>query len=127
MNSHRYRRTLRQIQPTLEDLDSRIAPAAASAATLAAELRVETRQVSRWEASLATSRPGSREQIFLTNHIARTEGRMAVQDARLARLEPASPTTVVHAQPVGQQPATQPTEPTTYGPPDRPLAPVLSI
>ena len=84
MNTHQDQRQLRQTRPTVEDLDSRIAPAATSAATLAAELRVESRQVSRWEASLATARPGSREQIFLTNHIARTEGRLAVQEARLA-------------------------------------------
>ena len=127
MNALRDQRRVRKTRPTLEYLDLRITPTAISAvANLAGELRVESRQVSRWEASLATSRPGSREQIFLTKHIARTEARMSVQEARLARLESATPTVVVHAQPVAPQPATEPTHtrhPIDAWPPFYPFAP----
>lgn len=87
MNALSERRRLRKTRPALENLDPRIAPTAAAGAALAAELRVESRQVGRWEASLATATPGSHAQTVLTNHIARTEGRMAVQNARLGRIE----------------------------------------
>jgi hypothetical protein len=90
MNTLVNQRRVRKTQPTLENLDLRIAPATLSAgANLAAQLKVESRQVGRWEVSLATATPGSREQTFLIRHIARTEGRMAVQDARLARIDAA--------------------------------------
>jgi hypothetical protein len=104
MNAHHDRRQHRKTQPTLENLDSRIAPTAASAAALAAELRVESRHVSRWEALLATSRPGSREQTLLTKHIARTEGRMVVQEARLARIKTSRTIAAVSALPAAQNP-----------------------
>src|SRR5262249_23701511 len=82
----RKRRT--KIQPCLEDLDMRIAPAAmATAAALANALKVETRQIARWETALATAKPGSHHQQVLLNHIARTEERMGVQEARLARIQ----------------------------------------
>jgi len=78
----------RETKPALEHLDLRIAPTAvAAAAALAAELKVEGRQVVRWEGALATATPGSHRQKFLLNHIASTEHRMAVQEARLARIE----------------------------------------
>ena len=70
MNALQEQRQLREARPTLENLDSRIAPTAISAAALAAELKSKAHRVSRWEASLATARPGSRQAVFLTNHIA---------------------------------------------------------
>ncbi len=42
MTMHRDQRQLRTTRPTLENLDSRLAPTATAAATLAAELRVES-------------------------------------------------------------------------------------
>ncbi len=81
--------TRRKSRPHVEQLDSIIAPTAMGAAALATEIRVETRQVSRWETALASARPGSHRESSLNNHIARTEGRMAVQEARLAQLDAA--------------------------------------
>ena len=87
MNACRIQKPRRNNRPHLEELDSRIAPAAVGTAALAAEIRVESRQVGRWQAALGNAEPGSRKQAFLDNHIARTEGRIAVQEARLARIE----------------------------------------
>jgi hypothetical protein len=87
MNSLGTHRRLRKNLPALENLDQRITPSAIpAAAALAAELRVETRQVGHWEAALANSNTVARDQM-LTNHINRTEGRMATQEARLARID----------------------------------------
>jgi hypothetical protein len=112
MNALRQERRLRKSRPGLEQLDLRIAPAATPVAALAAELRVETRQVGRWEASVAIAKPGSHRETVLTNHIARTEGRMAVQEARLARIEarnvftPGGPVPLPPSRPVSQAPTT---------------------
>lgn len=73
--------TRRKSRPHVEQLDSIIAPTAMGAAALAVGIRVETRQVSRWESALASARPGSHRETSLSNHIARTEGRIAVQEA----------------------------------------------
>src|SRR5262249_33157601 len=82
-----YRRRTRT-QPCLEHLDMRIAPTVASTtAALAAALQIEARQVARWETALATATPGSHHQQVLLNHISRTEQRMGLQEARLARIE----------------------------------------
>jgi hypothetical protein len=87
MNSLGTHRRLRKNLPALENLDQRITPSTMpAAAALAAELRVETRQVGHWEAALANSHTETRDQI-LTNRINRTEGRMANQEARLARID----------------------------------------
>jgi hypothetical protein len=89
----------RSTQPTMENLEMRIAPTAVTAAVaLAAELKVEGRQVTRWETALTTTALGSHHQQVLLNHIARTEHRMGVQDVRLARLE-ASPMYRIKGQP----------------------------
>ncbi len=88
MNALGNQRRVRKTQPTLEYLDLRIAPTTISpAANPAAEIRVESRQVVRWEASLETTPRHSREHRFLINHIARTDARIAVQEASLARME----------------------------------------
>ena len=89
MNSLKTHRRLRKSLPALENLDQRITPSAMPAAALAAELRVETRQVGHWEAALANSQTATRDQM-LTNHITRTEGRMANQEARLAQIDAGS-------------------------------------
>ena len=72
----------------LDCLEVKVVPATVSGtAHLAAELRVETHEVDRWETRLETTRPGSREHAILLKDIARTEARIAVQEARLlARL-----------------------------------------
>ena len=88
MNALGNQRRVRKTQPTLEYLDLRIAPTTISpVANPAAEIRVESRQVVRWEASLETTPRHSREHRFLINHIARTDARIAVQEASLARME----------------------------------------
>jgi hypothetical protein len=116
MNTLVNQRRVRKTQPTLEDLDLRIAPATISAgANLAAQLKVESRQVGRWEVSLASASPGSREQTFLVRHIARTEGRMAVQEARLARIESAHAMAVADPAPVRPRHPVPPLEPFNYG------------
>ena len=87
MTATRTQKRRRNTHPTLEHLDMRIAPTAmTAAAAIAAELKVEARHVARWEAALATASPGSHRQQVLMNHIARTEHRMDVQDARLAQI-----------------------------------------
>jgi hypothetical protein len=117
----RKRRT--KIQPCLENLDMRIAPTAmATAAALANALKVETRQIARWETALATATPGSHHQQVLLNHIARTEHRMGVQEARLARIQAralaraqaSSPFRMADPPPtpVQRTPAVMPLEPT---------------
>lgn len=88
MSAPQVHKRRRSTCPTLEHLDMRIAPTAmGAAATVAAALKVEGRQVARWEAALATATPGSHHEQVLSNHIARTEHRMSVQEARLARIE----------------------------------------
>jgi len=88
MYASRQNKPQRNTKPALEHLDMRIAPAAMGAAVaLAAELKVEGRQVHRWEAALATAQPGSSHQRMLSNHIARTEAHMNSQDIRLARID----------------------------------------
>jgi hypothetical protein len=124
MNTQQDQRRLRQTRPTVEDLDSRIAPAVVSAVTLAAEIRVESHQVNRWESQLANSRPGSREHNFLSKHIARTEGRMAVQEARLARIDAPQPMVAASAMAVAVQPADEPLEPIQKPRPRDPWPPI---
>ena len=67
----------------------RIAPTAvAAAAALAAELRVEARQVRRWEAALATTatrKPPATSPARTTS--LEPKHRMGMQEARLARIE----------------------------------------
>ncbi len=110
MNATRTSKRRRNTQPTLDYLDVRIAPAGVTAAALVAELKVEGRQVQRWEAALATAKPGSREQHFLLNHINRTEQRMGRQDVRLAQVEArvlarsASPMYRIKGQPPSNNP-----------------------
>jgi hypothetical protein len=58
-----------------------------TAAALADALKIEARHIARWETALATATPGSHHQQVLLNHIARTEQRMGMQEARLARIE----------------------------------------
>src|SRR5262249_3657638 len=101
-----YKRRTRT-QPFLEHLDMRIAPTAVSAAAaLTAALKIEARQVARWETALATATPGSHHQQVLLNHISRTEQRMGLQEARLARIQAralarihVSPKLIVKGQP----------------------------
>jgi hypothetical protein len=130
MNALHDQRRPRKSRPGLEQLDSRIAPAVIGATALAAELRVEARQVDRWEASLPNAQAGSDKKAFLINHVDRTEGRMAVQEARLARIEARSsgatmfPAPVTVTPPVGNtapvsNAAGTPTGPIT-GPSPRP-------
>jgi hypothetical protein len=88
MSTLRHLRKLRKVQPAPEHLDARVAPATVGAAVvLAAELRIEAREIGRWELALATSKPGSRDHRFLAKQIARTESRMAHQEVRLAGIE----------------------------------------
>jgi len=88
MTATRVLKRRRNTQPAVEHLDMRIAPTAVSAAAaLAAELKVEGRQVHRLEAALSTTTPGSDQQQVLLNRIARTEHRMGTQEVRLARIE----------------------------------------
>jgi hypothetical protein len=90
MNATRNQRRTRTTRPALENLDLRIAPAVMSAVALAAEIKVESHQVARWETSLTTANPGSHRETVLSNHIARTEGRLAVQETRLGLLDTAA-------------------------------------
>jgi len=90
----------------------RIAPTAMSAAAaIAAELKVEGRHVARWEAALTTASPGSHRQQVLLNRIARTEHRMDVQDARLARIA-ARELAQIQASPMYRIQGQPPTHPT---------------
>jgi hypothetical protein len=107
MRAIQTRRRRTKIQPYLEDLDMRIAPAAMStAAALANALKIEARHIARWETALATATAGSHHQQVLLNHIARTEQRMGMQEARLARIQAralarieASPMFLINGQP----------------------------
>jgi hypothetical protein len=100
----------------------RIAPTTvAAAAALAAELKIEGRQVARWEGAVATAAPGSHHQQVLLNHIARTEHRMEMQEVRLARIEArvlarfqASPFVRVKGQPSPPPPTRTPGSPPPF-------------
>ena len=112
MYASRNKKSQRKTQPSLEHLDMRIAPTAMGAAVaLAAELKVEARQVHRWEAALATAQSGSRHQEMLSNRIAHTEARISSQEVRLARIE-ASTLSSANASSMyrikGQSPPTSP-------------------
>jgi hypothetical protein len=88
MNALRNKRISRKTQLDLEHLDMRIAPATIStAAVLAAELKVETRQVHKWETSLAMAQPGSKHESTLIQRIAGEERLMGRQEVQLARIE----------------------------------------
>jgi hypothetical protein len=88
MSALRNKRQSRNTQLDLECLDLRIAPTTIpTAAVLVAELRVETRQLHKWETSLATAQPGSRHERTLTQRIAGEERLMGRQEVRLARIE----------------------------------------
>ena len=118
MYASRDKKRQRKTQLSLEHLDMRIAPAAMGAAVaLAVELKVEARQVHRWEAALGTAQPGSHRQFMLSNRIAHTEARMTSQEARLARIEAR---TLSGAQPAyvinGQRPPSRPPSTTTAQP-----------
>ena len=88
MNALRNKRNSRKTQLDLEHLDLRIAPATIPmAAVLVADLKVETRQVRKWETSLATAQPGSMHESTLIQRIAGEERLMGRQDVQLARIE----------------------------------------
>jgi hypothetical protein len=87
MNLLRNKRILRKTQPALERLDLRLAPTSMSmGAVLAAELRVESRQLHRLQASLKRAQPGSRHERSLTNRIALEERMMGRQAVRLDQI-----------------------------------------
>ena len=74
MNAFRNQKIRRKVCPSLELLDMRIAPAAmGTAATLAAEIKVEVSHVHRWDVALATAQQGSAKADLLTGIISRTE------------------------------------------------------
>ncbi len=84
----RTNRKSRKTQLALEVLDLRIAPATVPmAAALAAEMRVETRQVQKWETSLASAVPGSQHEKTLMHRIAGEERLMGRQAVRIANME----------------------------------------
>ena len=87
MKKLRNKRNLWKTQPVLERLDLRLAPTSMSmGAVLAAELRVESRQLHRLQASLERAQPGSRHERTLTNRIAAEERMMGRQTVRLDRI-----------------------------------------
>jgi hypothetical protein len=88
MNALQNKRPSQKSQPVMERLDLRIAPAAMPmAAVLVAEVRVETRQVRKWETSLTIARPGGSHERTLIHRIAGAERLIGRQDMRLARIE----------------------------------------
>jgi hypothetical protein len=87
MNALRNKRNLRKNQPALERLDSRLAPTSMSmGAVLATELRVESRQLHRLQASLERAQPGSRHERTLMVRIAAEERMMGRQAVRLDQI-----------------------------------------
>jgi hypothetical protein len=96
-------------------------------AALAAAVKVEQRQVGRWESLVPTAHPGSHELRSLTNHIADTEARLSVQEARLSRMEarntiinspsPSAPT----APPIVSAPVNPPLSPPIVARPGKPI------
>jgi hypothetical protein len=87
MKALRNKRNLRKTQPALERLDLRLAPASMSMrAVLAAELRVESRQLHRLQASLEQAQPGSIHERTLINRIAVDERMMGRQAVRLDQI-----------------------------------------
>jgi hypothetical protein len=81
-------RKSRKTRLALEVLDLRIAPTTIpAAAALAAEMRVETRQVQKWETSLASAVPGSQHEKTLMHRIAGEERLMGRQAVRIANME----------------------------------------
>jgi hypothetical protein len=87
MNALRNKRTMRKTQPALEHLDLRLAPTSMSmGAVLAAELRVESRQLHRLQGSLERAQPGSRHERILTNRIAVEVRMMGRQTVRLDQI-----------------------------------------
>lgn len=84
MNALGPKRKQRKSQPTVELLDMRIVPTSMAAeAGLAVELKVEARQVHRFEVSLESARPGSRHDRMLTKRIGTEEQMMTRQEVRL--------------------------------------------
>jgi hypothetical protein len=84
MNALGSKRKQRKSQPTVELLDMRIVPTSMAAeAGLAVELKVEARQVHRFEVSLESARPGSRHDRMLTKRINAEERMMTRQEVRL--------------------------------------------
>ncbi len=84
MNALGSKRKQRKSQPTVELLDMRIVPTSMAAeAGLAVELKVEARQVHRFEVSLESARPGSRHDRMLTKRIGTEEQMMTRQEVRL--------------------------------------------
>jgi hypothetical protein len=87
MNPLREKRKPRKTQPALERLDLRLAPTSMSMrGVLAAELRVEARQLHRLQASLERAEPGSRHAKTLINRIAAEERMMGRQAVRLDQI-----------------------------------------
>jgi hypothetical protein len=112
MTAPRVFKRRRNTQPAVEHLDMRIAPTTVSVtAALAAELKVEGRQVHRLEAALTTTAPGSHREQVLSNRLARTEHRMGVQEVRLARIE-ARELARIQASPMFRIQGQPPTHPT---------------
>jgi hypothetical protein len=88
MRATRQQKMKRKSSPSLEHLDARIAPAGMGAAVaLAAEIRVETHAVHRWDVALSAAQQGSARANLLTGKIAGTEARIGTQEVRLARIE----------------------------------------
>jgi len=84
----RTNRKSRKTQLALEVLDLRIAPATVPmAAVLAAEVRIETRHVQKWETSLASAVPGSQHEKTLMHRIAGEERLIGRQEVRLGHME----------------------------------------
>jgi hypothetical protein len=84
MNALGPKRKQRKSQPTVELLDMRIVPTSMAAeAGLAVELKVEARQVHRFEVSLESARPGSRHDRMLIKRIGTEEQMMTRQEVRL--------------------------------------------
>ncbi len=123
MHAFRNQKTRRKVDPSLELLDMRIAPAGmGAAATLAAEIKVEVSHVHHWNVALATTHEGSAKADFLTGKISRTEARIGTQRLRLAATEaPANASGNMKGNRVYYPPAPQPPTP-GQPPPNSPLA-----
>lgn len=113
MHAFRNQKTRRKVDPSLELLDMRIAPAGmGAAATLAAEIKVEVSHVHHWNVALATTHEGSAKADFLTGKISRTEARIGSQRLRLAATEaPANANENMKGNRVYYPPAPQPPTP----------------